>query len=133
MIRTRAVRPLAIRPLALAGAAALLLGTAAIAQTPPPGGPLPGPEAGAPPPPPPGGPRRGPGPDGAPPPPPGGPQRGPGPDGPPPPPKGAHFRLERGDARIDVKCADEDSMKACADITLQLLDKLGTLRPADAR
>ena len=128
MIRTRAVRPLT-----LAGAAALLLGTAAIAQTPPPGGPRPGPEAGAPPPPP-GGPRRGPGPDGAPPPPPGGPQRGPGPDGPPPPPpKGAHFRLERGDARIDVKCADEDSMKACADITLQLLDKLGTLRPADAR
>ena len=132
MIRTRAVRPLAVRPLALAGAAALLLGTAAIAQTPPPGGPRPGPEAGAPPPPP-GGPRRGPGQDGAPPPPPGGPQRGPGPDGPPPPPKGAHFRLERGDARIDVKCADEDSMKACADITLQLLDKLGTLRPADAR
>ncbi|MER2279928.1 hypothetical protein ABS771_22865 [Methylobacterium brachiatum] len=87
MIRTRAVRPLA-----LAGAAALLLGTAAIAQTPPPG-------------------------------------RGP----PPPPPKGAHFRLERGDTRIDVKCADEDSMKACADITLQLVDKLGTLRPADAR
>ncbi|WP_415623907.1 hypothetical protein, partial [Methylobacterium mesophilicum] len=67
--------------------------------------------------------------------PPGGPRRGPGPDGapPPPPPKGAHFRLERGDARIDVKCADEDSMKACADITLQLLDKLATLRPADAR
>ncbi|MER2218595.1 hypothetical protein [Methylobacterium brachiatum] len=95
MIRTRAVRPLA-----LAGAAALLLGTAAIAQTPPPGGPRPGPEAGAP---------------------------------PPPPPKGAHFRLERGDTRIDVKCADEDSMKACADITLQLVDKLGTLRPADAR
>lgn len=113
MIRTRVVRPLA-----LAGTAALLLGTAAIAQTPPPGGPRPGPEVGAPPPPPPGGPQRGPGPDGPP---------------PPPPPKGAHFRLERGDARIDVKCADEDSMKACADITLQLLDKLATLRPGDAR
>ncbi|MGU3328633.1 hypothetical protein ACLBXB_16990 [Methylobacterium mesophilicum] len=118
MIRTRAVRPLAIRPLTLAGAAVLLLGTAAIAQTPPPGGPPPGPAAGGPPPPPPRGPPRAPGPGGGP---------------PPPPPKGAHFRLERGDARIDVKCADEDSMKACADITLQLLDKLATLRPADAR
>ncbi|CAA2158688.1 hypothetical protein MBRA_03948 [Methylobacterium brachiatum] len=130
MIRTRAVRPLA-----LAGAAALLLGTAAIAQTPPPGGPRPGPEAGAPPPPPRAVPGAVPVRTGRPAAP-GGPQRGPGPDGPPPPPpppKGAHFRLERGDTRIDVKCADEDSMKACADITLQLVDKLGTLRPADAR
>ncbi|MCJ2011749.1 hypothetical protein [Methylobacterium sp. J-076] len=106
---------------ALLGATALLFATAAMAQPapPPPGGPRPGPEAGAPPPPPPpGGPRRGPD---APPPP------------PPPPPKGAHFQFERGDARIDVKCADDESMKACADITLQLLDKLSAMKPADAR
>jgi hypothetical protein len=119
------------RIIALAGVAALLSGTVAFAQTPPPppGGPRPGPEAGAPPPPPPpGGPRRGPDAD-APPPPPGGPQRSP--DGlppPPPPPKGAHFILERGDARIDVKCAGDDPTKACADITLQMLDKLTTLK-----
>jgi hypothetical protein len=120
------------RIIALAGVAALLSGTVAFAQTPPPppGGPRPGPEAGAPPPPPPpGGPRRGPDAD-APPPPPGGPQRGPDgpPPPPPPPPKGAHFILERGDARIDVKCADDDPTKACADITLQMLDKLTTLK-----
>jgi hypothetical protein len=107
------------RLIALAGVAALLSGTAALAQTPPPppGGPRPGPEAGAPPPPPPpGDPRRGPGPDGPPPP-------------PPPPSKGAHIILERGESRLDVKCADDDSTKACADITLQMLDRLGTLRP----
>ncbi|GJE50022.1 hypothetical protein GOFOIKOB_3064 [Methylobacterium tardum] len=118
------------RIIALAGVAALLSGTVAFAQTPPPppGGPRPGPEAGAPPPPPPpGGPRRGPDAD-APPPPPGGPQRGPDGPPPPPPPKGAHFILERGDARIDVKCADDDPTKACADITLQMLDKLTTLK-----
>lgn len=118
------------RIIALAGVAALLSGTVAFAQTPPPppGGPRPGPEAGAPPPPPPpGGLRRGPDAD-APPPPPGGPQRGPDGPPPPPPPKGAHFILERGDARIDVKCADDDPTKACADITLQMLDKLTTLK-----
>ncbi|MCJ2135239.1 hypothetical protein MKK69_14450 [Methylobacterium sp. J-026] len=106
------------RIIALAGVAALLSGTVAFAQTPPPppGGPRPGPEAGAPPPPPPGGPRRGPGPDGP----------------PPPPPRGAHFVIARGDARLDVKCADDETTKACADITLQLLDKLATLR-SDAR
>ena len=105
------------RIIALAGVAALLSGSVALAQTPPPppGGPRPGPEAAAPPPPPPGAPRR-------------------GPDGPPPPPpaRGAHLVLERGDARIDVKCAADDTTKACADIALQLIDKLATVRP-DAR
>uniref|UniRef100_UPI0005BBF14B hypothetical protein n=1 Tax=Methylobacterium sp. B1 TaxID=91459 RepID=UPI0005BBF14B len=105
-----------------AGAAALLCGTAAFAQAPPPppGGPRPGPEAGAPPPPPPpGDPRRGPGPDGPPPPPP----------PPPQPSRAAHIVLERGDARLDVKCADDDSTKACADVALQMLDRLAAFRP----
>lgn len=103
---------------ALLGATALLLATAAVAQPAPPDGPRGRMDAGAPPPP--GGPRRGP--DIPPPPPP-----------PPPPPKAAHFIVARGDARIDVKCADDEPMKACADITLQLLDKLSTLKPAEAR
>ncbi len=115
---------------ALLGAAALLFATAVVAQpAPPPDGPRNGPEAGAPPPPPGG---RRPGPEAGAPPPPGGPRRGPDAP-PPPPPKGAHFRFERGDARIDVKCADDEPMKACADITLQLLDKLSNLKPSDAR
>jgi hypothetical protein len=121
------------RIIALAGVAALLSGTAAFAQAPPPGGPRPGPEAGAPPPPPPpGGVRRGAGPDGPPPPPPGDPRRGPDEPPPPPPPppaRGAHIVLERGDARVDVKCADDDTTRACADVALQLVDKLAALRP----
>ena len=73
------------------GAAGLLAAPAAMAQpVPPPGGPRLGPEAGAPPP---GGPRRGP--DGPP---------------PPPPPKGAHLRFERGDAKVDVKGADDEPL-----------------------
>ena len=73
-----------------------------------------------------------------PPPPPAGPgamdDAGPGapppPDGPrgrrpppPPPSKAAHFRLERGDLALDVKCAEDEPMKACAEIAVQLLDK----------
>jgi len=105
------------KTIALLSAAAILAGSAAMAQpAPPPGGPRPGPEAGAPPPPPPpGGPHAGP--------------RGPrgGPDAPPPPPKAAHFRLERGDTALDVKCAADEPMRACADIAVQLLDKLSAL------
>lgn len=67
-----------------------------------------------------------------PPPPPGG--RRPHPrtqgDHPPPPSKGAHFRFEMGDRVIDVKCADDEPIKACSDATLQLLNSLaGGLRP----
>jgi hypothetical protein len=43
----------------------------------------------------------------------------------PPPSKAAHFRVEQGDNAIDVKCADEEPMRACADIAMQLLDRLG--------
>ena len=99
---------------ALLGATALLMATAAVAQPAPPDGPRGRMDAGAPPPP-------------------GGPRRGPDAPPPPPPPKAAHFIVARGDARVDVKCADDEPMKACADITFQLLDKLSTLKPADAR
>lgn len=116
---------------ALLGASALLFATAAVSQPapPPPDGPRGGPEAGAPPPPPGG---RRPGPEVGGPQPPGGPRRGPDASPPPPPPpKGAHFIFERGNAHIDVKCADDEPMKACADITLQMLDKLSTLKQSD--
>jgi hypothetical protein len=60
--------------------------------------------------------------DGPPPPP------GPGPRGrrppPPPPSKAAHFRLQRGDAMVEVKCADDEPMKLCADLALQMVDRL---------
>ena len=46
-------------------------------------------------------------------------------EGPPPPSKAAHFRVEQGDNGIDVKCADDEPMRACADIAMQLLDRLG--------
>jgi hypothetical protein len=47
-------------------------------------------------------------------------------EGPPPPPsKAAHFRVEQGDDTVDVKCADDEPMRACADIAMQFLDRLG--------
>ncbi|RYC31997.1 hypothetical protein D3273_11280 [Lichenibacterium minor] len=76
---------------------------------------------------------------GMPPPPPGGP-RGPGAPGgpgmmppPPPPSRAAHFHLQRGDAVVDVKCADDDSTKGCADIVNAMLDKLAALPVPAAR
>jgi hypothetical protein len=97
--------------------AALVLATAASAQTPPPqdGQQATAPGTHQPPGPPPG-------PMG-----PGGPG---GPGGwhhmppPPPPSKAAHFRLRNGNAGIDVKCADDEPMKACVDAAGQLIDKL---------
>lgn len=44
---------------------------------------------------------------------------------PPPPGKGASFRLERGDARLDIKCADEEPMAACVEAVGKLLDRVG--------
>jgi hypothetical protein len=44
-----------------------------------------------------------------------------------PPSKGAHIILQDGDAMVDVKCADDEPMKICADITLQILEKLVSL------
>src|SRR4051794_15661351 len=87
------------------GVSLLLLAAAAIAQPagPPPGGP-------------PGG-RGGPGGPGGPP---GGDRFGP----PPLASKGAAFRIADGNRRIFVKCADDDSTKACMDAVGPLLNKL---------
>ena len=45
---------------------------------------------------------------------------------PPPPSKAAHFRVEEGGRKIDIKCADDEPTKVCADVLLQLIDKLAT-------
>lgn len=42
----------------------------------------------------------------------------------PPPSKAAHFRIEDGNTRIDLKCAEDEPMKACADLLLQVMDRL---------
>lgn len=42
----------------------------------------------------------------------------------PPPPRGAHFHFGRGDAVVDVQCAENEPMRACADAASSLLDKL---------
>jgi hypothetical protein len=46
---------------------------------------------------------------------------------PPSPSKGAHIILQDGDAAVNVKCADDEPMKVCAEITLQILEKLVSL------
>jgi hypothetical protein len=100
---------------------AVLLATAAFAQPPQPpsSGPRPSASGAAPSPPPqPGGPIT----TGQAPQPPAGGQRS---EVLPPPSKAAHFRVEQGDNAIDVKCADDEPMRACADIAMQLLDRLG--------
>ncbi|WP_037093994.1 hypothetical protein [Rhizobium leguminosarum] len=42
----------------------------------------------------------------------------------PPPSKAAHFRIEDGNTRIDLQCAEDEPMKACADLLLQVMDRL---------
>lgn len=58
--------------------------------------------------------------------------RGPGADhrGPPPPPpsRAAHFRLEGAGAVLDVQCAEDEPMQACADIAIRLLDHAAPAR-----
>ncbi len=107
-----------MKKLVIAGAAFLIaVGSSFAQQPPPPPGPADaGPRADAPPPPPPPGP--------------GGPREAGWRDGPhgkrmpPPPSKAAHFRIEDGERKIDVKCADDEPMKACADIMMQIIDKM---------
>ena len=47
---------------------------------------------------------------------------------PPPPSKAAHFRLRKGDAAVDVKCADDEPTKACVDAAAVLMDKAAAQR-----
>jgi hypothetical protein len=62
-----------------------------------------------------------------PPPPPG--PRGPGADmghRPPPSERGARIHVENGRTRVDLRCANSDSTKECADALVQILDRLQT-------
>ncbi|NKL99062.1 MULTISPECIES: hypothetical protein [Rhizobium] len=43
---------------------------------------------------------------------------------PPPHSKAAHFRIEDGNTQIDLKCAEDEPMKVCADLLLQVMDRL---------
>ena len=45
----------------------------------------------------------------------------------PPPSKAARFHIETGEADIGIKCADDEPMMACADFTLQVLDKIAAM------
>lgn len=45
---------------------------------------------------------------------------------PPPPPHGAHFRVERPNTTVDIKCGSEPA-KPCIDAAMTLIDKLGSM------
>lgn len=45
---------------------------------------------------------------------------------------GAGFFLRNGDAMVAVRCDPQDSMKACVDATLTLLDRARTMQPSGA-
>jgi hypothetical protein len=45
---------------------------------------------------------------------------------------GAAFFLRKGDATIAVRCDPQDSMRACVDSTLTLLDKARSMEPSGA-
>jgi len=124
-----------MKGLFISGVCALaLLTTSALAQPAPPSSPAGGPGIEGPPPPPPGA-RPETGPPDAPLPPPGRGERAnappppppPGHGPPPPPPKGAQFKLEFGDTLVDVKCADDEPMRPCADLTMRFIDKLASM------
>ncbi len=53
--------------------------------------------------------------------------RGPGPDmghRSPPAERGARIHIENGRTRVDLRCADSDSTKECAEALVQILDRL---------
>lgn len=51
--------------------------------------------------------------------------------GPPPPPSdAAHFRVDTPGLRLDVRCAEDEPMRACADIALQLIERARVEAPA---
>ncbi len=45
-----------------------------------------------------------------------------------PPPKAAVFMIESNGLRVRIKCADEESTKACVDAAGTLIDKLAAMR-----
>jgi hypothetical protein len=45
---------------------------------------------------------------------------------------GAAFFLRNGDASVAVRCDPQDSMKACVDATLTLLDRARSMQPSGA-
>lgn len=47
----------------------------------------------------------------------------------PAPSKAARFMFRRGDALVNIKCADDEPMKACVDAGSALLDKLAAQQP----
>ncbi len=44
-------------------------------------------------------------------------------------PRGAHFSFRRGDARIDIQCPANQSLKDCVDAAGTLIDKVSSMRP----
>jgi hypothetical protein len=45
-------------------------------------------------------------------------------DRPSAPDRGARFRVEDGDTKIDIRCAEDQPTKECSDLLLQVLDRL---------
>ena len=45
-----------------------------------------------------------------------------------PPTKAAHFRVDRGDSRVEVKCPEDEPMRACVEATIQLYDRISGQR-----
>jgi Ni/Co efflux regulator RcnB len=43
----------------------------------------------------------------------------------------ARFRFQRGDSRIDVRCADHESTSVCVDSAIRLMEKVMTMRPGE--
>jgi hypothetical protein len=44
-------------------------------------------------------------------------------------PRGAHFRFQRGNARIDIQCPANQSLKDCVDAASTLIDKVAHMGP----
>lgn len=62
------------------------------------------------------------------------PEPGPGPAAmgphprPPVPSKAAHFRIKGPDLALDIKCPEDEPVKACIEAASQLIDKAGSVR-----
>lgn len=48
----------------------------------------------------------------------------------PPPQRAAAFRFERDGAEIRIRCAENESMRACVDAAASLIDKVASLPAA---